>query len=62
VRPARLTSTPATGRVRAQPRLPLTARESISRADVAAFILADLDRGEHLLTAPTTTTGRRSSG
>jgi uncharacterized protein YbjT (DUF2867 family) len=59
VRPARLTNAPATGRVRAQPRLRLTIRDSISRADVAAFLLHELHRGEHLLTAPTITTDRR---
>jgi putative NADH-flavin reductase len=59
VRPARLTNAPATGRVRAQPRLRLTIRDSISRADLAQFILRELDRGEHILTAPTTTTDHR---
>jgi putative NADH-flavin reductase len=53
IRPARLTSGPATGRLRAQPRLPVTIRDSISRADVAQFVLGDLEDGTHLLTAPT---------
>jgi hypothetical protein len=58
VRPARLAITPAVGRVRAKPRLRLNVRDGISRADGAAFILQELDRGEHLLTAPTITTDR----
>ena len=53
VRPARLTAGPATGSVRAAPRLRLGVRSSISRADVADFVLAELASGEHLLTAPT---------
>jgi putative NADH-flavin reductase len=60
VRPARLTNTPATGRVRAAPRLRLSIRDSISRADVAQFIIGEVDSGEHILTAPTITTDRRS--
>lgn len=47
IRPARLTNGPATGRLRAQPRLPVTIRDSISRADVAQFVLGELK------TAPT---------
>lgn len=53
VRPARLTDGPATGSVRAAPRLRLGVRSSISRADVADFVLAELASGQHLLTAPT---------
>ena len=53
IRPARLTKGPATGRPRAQPRLPVTIRDSISRADVAQFVLGELKDGTHLLTAPT---------
>jgi putative NADH-flavin reductase len=53
IRPARLTNGPATGRLRAQPRLPVTIRDSISRADVAQFVLGELNDGTHLLTAPT---------
>jgi putative NADH-flavin reductase len=53
IRPARLTNGPATGRLRAQPRLPVTIRDSISRADVAKFVLGELQDGTHLLTAPT---------
>jgi len=53
IRPARLTNGPATGRPRAQPRLPVTIRDSISRADVAQFVLGELEDGTHLLTAPT---------
>jgi putative NADH-flavin reductase len=55
VRPARLTNGPATGRLRAQARLPVTIRDSISRADVAQFVVDELEHGEHLLTAPTVT-------
>ena len=55
VRPARLTNGPATGRLRAQARLPVTIRDSISRADVAQFVIHELEYGEHLLTAPTVT-------
>lgn len=53
IRPARLTNGPATGRLRAQPRLPVTIRGSISRADVAQFVLGELIEGTHLLSAPT---------
>jgi putative NADH-flavin reductase len=53
IRPARLTNGPATGKLRAQPRLPVTIRDSISRADVAQFVLGELKDGTHLLTAPT---------
>ena len=52
-RPARPTNGPATGRLRARPRLPVTIRDSISRADVAQFVLGELKTGTHLLTAPT---------
>lgn len=55
VRPARLTNGPATGRLRAQARLPVTLRDSISRADVAQFVIDELEHGEHLLTAPAVT-------
>ena len=53
IRPARLTNGPATRRLQAQPRLPVTIRDSISRADVAQLVLSDLEDGTHLLTAPT---------
>ena len=53
IRPARLTNGPATRRLQAQPRLPVTIRDSISRADVAQFVLGELKTGTHLLTAPT---------
>jgi uncharacterized protein YbjT (DUF2867 family) len=53
IRPARLTNGPATGRLRAQPCLPVTIRDSISRADLAQFLLGELKDGTHLLTAPT---------
>jgi len=53
IRPARLTNGPATGRLQARPRLPVTIRDSISRADVAQFVLGELKDGAHLLTAPT---------
>ena len=53
IRPARLTHGPATGRPRAQPRLPVTIRDSVSRADVAQFVLGELKDGTYLLTAPT---------
>jgi uncharacterized protein YbjT (DUF2867 family) len=55
VRPARLTNGPATGRPRAQARLPVSIRDSISRADVAQFAIHELEHGDHLLTAPTLT-------
>jgi uncharacterized protein YbjT (DUF2867 family) len=55
VRPARLTNGPATGRLRAQARLPVTICDSISRADVAQFVIHELEHGEHLLTSPTVT-------
>ncbi len=53
VRPARLTNGPATRRLRAQPRLPVSIRDSISRADVAEFVLTELEHGSHLRSAPT---------
>lgn len=53
IRPARLTSGPPTRRLRAQPRLPISIRNSISRADVAEFALTELEHGSHLLSAPT---------
>jgi len=53
VRPARLTNGPARGRPRARPRLPVTIRDSISRADVARFVLGELGDGTYLLSAPT---------
>jgi hypothetical protein len=62
VRPARLSDAPASGRVRARPRLRLTIRDSIGRADVAGFILRELACGEHILTAPTVTAGRGRVG
>jgi putative NADH-flavin reductase len=55
VRPARLTNGPATGRLRARARLQVTIRDSISRADVAQFVIHELEHGQHLLTAPTVT-------
>lgn len=55
VRPARLTNGPATGRLRAAPRLKISIRNSVSRADVAAFVLTELESGDHLLSAPTVT-------
>ncbi len=55
VRPARLTNGPATGRMRAEPRLRISIRHSISRADVAEFVLTELERGDHLLSSPTVT-------
>jgi putative NADH-flavin reductase len=53
VRPARLTNGPATGRLRAAPRLRVSMRNSVSRADVAAFVIRELEDGDHLRTAPT---------
>jgi len=53
VRPARLTSGPLTRRLRAQPRLRITIRDSVSRADVAEFVLTELEHGNYLLSAPT---------
>jgi len=56
VRPARLTNGPLTRRLRAQPRLRISIRDSISRADVADFVLTELEHGDHLLAAPTIAT------
>jgi NAD(P)H-binding len=53
IRPARLASASATGRLRAGSRLPISIRDSISRADVAKFVLTELEHGSHLLSAPT---------
>jgi uncharacterized protein YbjT (DUF2867 family) len=53
IRPARLTNGPLTRRPRAQPRLRISIRDSISRADVAEFALTELEHGNHLLSAPT---------
>src|SRR5271170_1465557 len=53
VRPARLTSNPATGRLRAAQRLKISIRDSGSRADVAQSVVTELEHGTHLLTAPT---------
>ncbi len=53
IRPARLTNGPLTRRARAQPRLRISIRDSISRADVAEFVLTELEHGNHLLSAPT---------
>ncbi len=55
IRPARLTNGPLTRRLRAQPRLRISIRDSISRADVAEFVLTELEHGNHLLSAPTIT-------
>jgi len=56
IRPARLTNGPLTRRPRAQPRLRISIRDSISRADVADFVLTELEHGDHLLAAPTIAT------
>ncbi len=53
VRPARLTNGPLTRRLRAEPRLRVSIRDSVSRADVAEFVLTELENGSHLLSAPT---------
>ena len=53
IRPARLTNGPTTGKLRAQPRLPVTIRDSISRPDVAQFVLGELEDGTHLFSTPT---------
>ena len=53
VRPARLTNGPLTRRLRAEPHLRISIRDSVSRADVAEFVLNELDHGNHLLSAPT---------
>ena len=58
VRPARLTNGPATGRLRAEPRLKISIRDSVSRADVAHFVVTELERATHLRTAPTLATAR----
>jgi len=44
VRPARLTDAPGTGRYRAAPELRFTTRAHVPRADVAEFIVRELDR------------------
>ncbi len=53
VRPARLTNGPLTRRLRAGPRLRISIRDSVSRAEVADFALTELVHGDHLLSAPT---------
>jgi putative NADH-flavin reductase len=53
IRPARLTNGPLTRRLRAGPRLPISIRDSASRADVAEFVLTELEHGHYLLSAPT---------
>jgi putative NADH-flavin reductase len=53
IRPARLTNGPRTGRLLAEPRLRISIRNSVSRADVAGFVLTELENGDHLLSAPT---------
>ena len=53
VRPARLTNGTATGRLRVQRRLRVSIRNSVSRADVAAFVIGELADGNHVRTAPT---------
>ena len=53
IRPARLTNGARTGRLRAGPRLRISIRNSVSRADVAGFVLTELEHGDHLLSAPT---------
>jgi len=53
IRPARLTNGSLTRQLRAQPRLRISIRDSISRADVAGFVLTELEHGDNLLTAPT---------
>jgi putative NADH-flavin reductase len=53
IRPARLTNGPLTRRLRAEPRLRISIRNSVSRADVAEFVLTELEHGDHLLSAPT---------
>ena len=56
IRPARLTNGPPTRRLRARPRLPISIRDSVSRADVAEFVVAELEHRTHLLSAPTIAT------
>jgi putative NADH-flavin reductase len=53
IRPARLTNGSLTRQLRAQPCLRISIRDSISRADVAEFVLTELEDGGHLFTAPT---------
>jgi putative NADH-flavin reductase len=53
VRPVRLANGPATGSLRAQPRLRVSIRNSVSRADVAAFVIRELEDSDHVRTAPT---------
>lgn len=42
VRPSRLTNSPATGSYRIAPQLHYSSRSSVSRADLAAFLLGQL--------------------
>ena len=53
IRPARLTNGPLTRRLRAQSRPKISIRDSISRTDVAQFVLIELEHGDHLLASPT---------
>ena len=53
IRPARLTNGRRTGRLQAEPRLRISIRNSVSRADVAGFVLTELEHGDYLLSAPT---------
>jgi putative NADH-flavin reductase len=58
VRPARLTNSPATGRLRVAQRMKISIRDSVSRADVAQFVVTELEQGTDLLTAPTIAAAR----
>jgi uncharacterized protein YbjT (DUF2867 family) len=53
IRPRAADQRPRTGRLRAEPRLRISIRNSVSRADVTEFVLAELEHGDHLLSAPT---------
>ncbi|WP_257463388.1 NAD(P)-dependent oxidoreductase [Archangium lipolyticum] len=48
VRPPRLVDTPATGRYRQEPTYCIKGGNKISRADLASFIVGQLDAGEYL--------------
>jgi putative NADH-flavin reductase len=55
VRPTRLTDEPATGHYRTGEHLPLGLSPSISRADVADFLLEQVNSDQYLHRAPTIT-------
>jgi len=52
IRPPRLTNGPVTGHVRSAPSLVLGPRHSISRADLAAFMIGVVESGQYINQAP----------